>query len=81
MPNGFTEPEHRTESLTQVRTRDLKTGRFVGAPTLVAKNKWLDRLSTGVGMSSDASTVRRKKKALKKVKLDPNLSVTLKKKD
>lgn len=81
MPNEFTEPEQRRESLLMVRTRDVKTGRFVGAPTLVAKNKWLDRLTTGVEMSTDASTVRRKKKALKKVKLDPNLSVTLKKKD
>jgi len=81
MPNEFTEPEQRKETLMMVRTRDVKTGRFVGAPTLIAKNRWLDRLTDTVTTGADVRELRQKKKQLKKVKLDPNLSVTLKKKD
>lgn len=73
MPNEFTEPEQRRESLVMVRTRDVKTGRFVGAPTLIAKNKWLDRLTDTVVTSSDVRALRKKKQ-----KMDPKLSVTLK---
>ena len=38
MPGAMTKPDTREESLTAIRTRDLRTGRFVGAPTLVAKS-------------------------------------------
>lgn len=37
MPGMFADPDTRTEQLSTVRTRDVKTGRFVGAPTLVSK--------------------------------------------
>jgi hypothetical protein len=91
MPGTFTNEETtRSESLTSVRTRDLKTGRFVGAPTLVAKKL---NLSTSVKRIMEGTTAgviggvaanqfpqnqRSTKKILKK--MDPETTVTLKKK-
>lgn len=67
------QPRTRTENLTAIRTRDLKTGRFVGAPSLVTKG-WKDVFQSGV----EAGAERRKLK--KKVKeMDSKLSVTLQK--
>jgi hypothetical protein len=81
MPGVFPEKDVRAELLTQLRTRDVKTGRFVGAPTLVAKN-----IGPALESASWAVPVgwlgidRRKRKKQQKVKMDPKLSVTLKKK-
>jgi len=48
MPGTFaSETDLREEQLTSIRTRDLKTGRFVGAPTLVAKNRSVTRIAEG----------------------------------
>lgn len=67
------QPRTRTENLTAIRTRDLKTGRFVGAPSLVTKG-WKDVFQSGV----EAGAERRKLKK-KKQKLADDMSVTLRK--
>lgn len=62
----------RAEKLTAIRTRDLKTGRFVGSPSLVTK-KWSDRFFDGATGGAD----RKVKK--KGQEMDAKMSVTLKK--
>lgn len=94
MPNGVTEDSVdqsrvRAEDLTGIRLRDVKTGKFVAAPTLVAKKlspTTFKGLFEGIAAGSIGGIVanqfpqnrRDSKKSLKK--LDPKLSVTLQKK-
>lgn len=63
----------RAEKLTAIRTRDLKTGRFVGSASLVTK-KWSDRFFDGA--TKDADYRKAKKKGQE---TDAKMSVTLKK--
>jgi hypothetical protein len=81
----------RTESLTAVRTRDLKSGRFVGAPTLVAKKlnmttsvkRIMEGTTAGVIGGVAANQFPQNQRSTKKLlkKMDPETTVTLKKKD
>jgi len=83
----------RAESLTGIRLRDTKTGKFVASPSLVTK-KFNIKAFKGLGEATAAGVLagfvanqlpQNKKtwgQTTKKVeqKLDPKLSVTLKKK-
>ena len=67
------QPRTRTENLTAIRTRDLKTGRFVGAPSLVTKG-WKDVFQNSVTSGAEYRKVKKKKQ-----KLADDMSVTLRK--
>jgi hypothetical protein len=75
-----------TEDLAKVRLRDVHTGRFVASPSLVYKKLSVSSLFEGITAGSIGGVIanqvpqnrRSSKKALKR--LDPNLSVGLKKK-
>ena len=67
------QPRTRTENLTAIRTRDLKTGRFVGAPSLVTKG-WKDIFRSGAEARTEGRNLRKKK-----WETDDKMSVTLKK--
>jgi hypothetical protein len=74
----------RVERLTAVRLRDLHTGRFVAAPSLVTKSFSLrGATETVFGGTADVGNSRRVWRRTKKkvTALDPKLSVTLKKKE
>lgn len=83
MPGMMAKPDTRTEELTAVRTRDLKTGRFVGAPTLVSKGVADAALSTAawgipVGWLGVDRTKNRKKRKL--AQMDSSTTVSLERK-
>lgn len=75
-----------TENLAQVRLRDVHTGRFVASPSLVYKKMSASSVFEGIMAGSIGGVIanqvpqnrRSSKKALKK--LDPKMSVTLKRK-
>jgi len=69
------EPRTRAEKLTSIRTRDLKTGRFVGSPSLVTK-RWKDIFQSGVESGAEYRRLKKKKRGQE---MDAKMSVTLKK--
>lgn len=67
------DPRLRAEKLTSIRTRDLKTGRFVGSPSLVTK-KWSDHFFDRATKGTDYRKAKKKGQ-----EMDAKMSVTLKK--